>query len=78
MILSTATDINAIIGAICAIITTILIPVIAYFLKQRRKATKRNEIIDSVPEALKDIQTGIYEGEHVLYMTYVFMLEPIK
>jgi hypothetical protein len=26
----------------------------------------------------KDIQTGIYEGEHVLYMTYVFMLEPIK
>lgn len=26
----------------------------------------------------KDIQTGIYEGEHVLYMEYAFILEPIK
>lgn len=59
VILSTATDVNAIVGTIIAIITSILIPIIACLLKQRRKTAKRNEIIDSVPEALKDIQTGI-------------------
>lgn len=59
VILSTATDVNAIVGTIIAIITSILIPIIARLLKQRRKTAKRNEIIDSVPEALKDIQTGI-------------------
>lgn len=59
MILTTATDIQAIVGAICAVITTILIPVVAYFLKQKRKNTKRNEIIDAVPNALDDIKTGI-------------------
>lgn len=59
MILTTATDIQAIVGAICAVTTTILIPVIARLLKQRRKNTKRNEIIDAVPSALDDIKTGI-------------------
>lgn len=59
VILSTATDVNAIVGTAIAIITSILIPILARFLKQRRKTAKRNEIIDSVPEALKDIQTGI-------------------
>lgn len=59
MILTTATDIQAIVGTICAIITTILIPVVAYFFKQKRKNTKRNEIIDAVPNALDDIKTGI-------------------
>ena len=59
VILTTATDIQAIVGTICAIITTILIPVVAYFFKQKRKNTKRNEIIDAVPNALDDIKTGI-------------------
>jgi hypothetical protein len=59
MILTTATDIQAIVGTICAVLTTILIPVVAYFLKQKRKNIKRNEIIDAVPNALDDIKTGI-------------------
>lgn len=58
-ILTTATEFNAIIGAICAIITTILVPVLAYIFKQKRKNDERNATIDSMPSTLDNIQKGI-------------------
>lgn len=58
-ILSAATDVNAIIGAACAIITTILVPTVAYFIKQKKRNAQRNTTIDTLPDTLKDIQSGI-------------------
>jgi hypothetical protein len=59
MILSTATDINAWVGVGCSILVTILIPIIGRLIKARRRNQQRIDIIDHVPEALKDIQQGI-------------------
>ncbi len=59
MILTAVTEIQAIVGTICAIITTILVPVSAKLIKQHNKNKKRIETLDGVPNALKDIQDGI-------------------
>ncbi len=59
MILTAATDFQAIVGALCAIITTILVPVVARAIKQHKKNKQRIETIDTMPETLKNIQEGI-------------------
>lgn len=59
MILSTATDINAWVGVGCSVLVTILIPIIGKIVKAQRRNRQRIDIIDHVPETLKDIQKGI-------------------
>lgn len=59
MILSVATDIQAIVAAVCAILTTILIPLSVRLVKNRKKTQKRNEFIDELPSILSDIKEGI-------------------
>lgn len=59
MILTTATDFQAVVGALCAILTTILIPLSAKIIKQYRKNRQRIETLNNVPDALSSIQEGI-------------------
>lgn len=59
MILTAATDFQAIVAAICAIITTILVPVAVRVIKKHKKNKQRIETIDTMPETLKNIQEGI-------------------
>lgn len=59
MILSVATDIQAIVAAVCAILTTILIPLSVRLVKNRKKTQKRNEFIDELPSILSEIKEGI-------------------
>lgn len=59
MILSVATDIQAIVATVCAILTTILIPLSVRLVKNRKKTQKRNEFIDELPGILSEIKEGI-------------------
>lgn len=59
MILSVATDIQAIVAAVCAILTTILIPLSVRLVKSRKKTQTRNEFIDELPSILSEIKEGI-------------------
>lgn len=55
----TPSNVQAVVATICAIITTILVPIGAHFIKQQRKNKKRNECIDALPNDLAEIKSGI-------------------
>lgn len=50
---------TALISSICAIFTAILIPLWRAYRKEKKKVEQRISVIDSVPDALKSIETKL-------------------
>lgn len=59
MLLSTATDVNAWVAALCAVITTILIPIFCKWQKRRKEAQQKDEAIVALPQQLDSIQNSL-------------------